>query len=99
MRFAAALVFWLATTAGLMVAVPTVWTQRHVVDVDGYTDSDKVAEKALADINNVNALGSSNAQCAFTIFRFFDSLRAREVVTDALPARACLLAHERRTRG
>jgi hypothetical protein len=27
------------------------------------------------------------------------ALRAREVVTDALPARACVLAHERRTRG
>lgn len=40
----------------------------------GLTDSDKVAEKALADVNNVNALGASNAQCAFTLFRWFDSV-------------------------
>lgn len=37
------------------------------------TDSDKVAEKALADINNVNALAASNFQAGMTIFRFFNA--------------------------
>lgn len=51
----------------------------------GLTDSDKVAEKALEDINNANALGASNAQCAFTIFRFFDSVTGLvDPTTDAL---------------
>lgn len=46
MRFAATLVFWLATTVALAVAVPAQWAQRHVVDVDGYT---AIAQKAAAD--------------------------------------------------
>jgi hypothetical protein len=45
-RFAAALVFWLATTVGLAVAVPAEWAQRHVVDVDGYT---ALTQKAAGD--------------------------------------------------
>jgi ABC-type taurine transport system substrate-binding protein len=47
-------------------------------------DSDKVAEKSLADINNVNALGASNAQ-AGTIFRYYDtSTGAPDATGDAL---------------
>jgi len=38
------------------------------------TDSDKVQEKSLADINNVNALGASNFQAGMTIFRYFDTV-------------------------
>lgn len=37
------------------------------------TDSDKVAEKALCDTNNSNALGASNFQAALTFFRKFDA--------------------------
>lgn len=39
----------------------------------GFTDSDKVAEKALCDINNVNALGPSNFQAGMTIFRYWNA--------------------------
>jgi hypothetical protein len=38
----------------------------------GATDSDKVAEKALCTENNANALGASNFQAGFTVFRYFD---------------------------
>lgn len=37
------------------------------------TDSDKVNEKAVSDINNVNALGASNFSAGMTIFRFFNA--------------------------
>lgn len=37
------------------------------------TDSDKVAEKAVSDINNVNALGASNFSAGMTIFRMFNA--------------------------
>ena len=36
MRFLAALLFWLITTAVLAVAVPATWAQHNVVDEDGY---------------------------------------------------------------
>ena len=36
MRFVAALLFWLVTTALLAAAVPTMWAQRNVVSEDGY---------------------------------------------------------------
>lgn len=39
----------------------------------GAVDSDKVNEKSLVDINNVNALGPSNFSTAMTIFRYFNS--------------------------
>ncbi len=39
----------------------------------GATDSDKVAEKALCTENNANALGASNFQVGFTVFRYFDA--------------------------
>jgi hypothetical protein len=39
----------------------------------GATDSDKVAEKALETENNANALGASNFQAGFTVFRYFDA--------------------------
>jgi hypothetical protein len=38
------------------------------------TDSDKVQEKSLADVNNVNALGASNYDAGMTIFRYFDTV-------------------------
>jgi hypothetical protein len=45
-RFAVAVLLWLFTTAALAVAVPTAWTQTHIVDVNGYT---AVAKKAAGD--------------------------------------------------
>lgn len=53
--------------------------------VFGMVDSDKVQEKSLADVNNVNALGSSNAQAGMTIFRYYDtSTGAPDPTGDAL---------------
>lgn len=46
MRFALAVLLWLCTAAALAVAVPVVWTQTHVVDVNGYT---AMARKAAGD--------------------------------------------------
>lgn len=37
------------------------------------TDSDKVQEKALCDINNANALAASNYQAGMTAFRYYDA--------------------------
>lgn len=49
------------------------------------TDSDKIAEKSVADINNINALGPSNFQAGMTIFRFFNaSTGIADAVEDAL---------------
>jgi hypothetical protein len=51
----------------------------------GATDSDKVSEKSLADINNVNALGASNFAAGATIFRYYDTVTgAPDATGDAL---------------
>lgn len=47
-------------------------------------DSDKVAEKALCDTNNANALGASNFQAGATLFRYFNATTgAIEATEDA----------------
>ncbi len=46
MRFALTVLLWLFTTATLAVAVPTVWAQVHVVDVNGYA---AMARRAAGD--------------------------------------------------
>ena len=46
MRFALTALLWLCATVALAIAVPTVWTQIHVVDVNGYT---AMARKAAGD--------------------------------------------------
>ncbi|HEY1843220.1 MAG TPA: hypothetical protein VGG53_23910 [Mycobacterium sp.] len=46
MRFALTALLWLCTTVALAVAVPAVWTQTHVIDVNGYT---AMARKAAGD--------------------------------------------------
>ncbi|WP_375486435.1 hypothetical protein [uncultured Mycobacterium sp.] len=46
MRFVAAVLFWLAATTGLAVAVPAVWAQRNIIDANGYAG---MAQKAAAD--------------------------------------------------
>lgn len=38
----------------------------------GATDSDTIAERALSEENNANALGASNFQFAMSVWRFFD---------------------------
>jgi hypothetical protein len=45
-RFAVTVLLWLFTTVTLAVAVPTAWTQTHIVDVNGYT---AMAKKASSD--------------------------------------------------
>jgi hypothetical protein len=45
-RFALTALLWLCTTVALAVAVPAVWTQTHVIDVNGYT---AMARKAAGD--------------------------------------------------
>jgi hypothetical protein len=45
-RFALTALLWLCATVALAVAVPTVWTQTHIVDVNGYT---AMARKAAGD--------------------------------------------------
>jgi len=45
-RFALTALLWLCATVALAVAVPTAWTQTHVVDVNGYT---AMARKAAGD--------------------------------------------------
>lgn len=37
------------------------------------TDSDKVAERALCETSNANALGASNFSAGMTIFRYFNA--------------------------
>jgi hypothetical protein len=45
-RLALTALLWLWATVALAVAVPAVWTQTHIVDVDGYT---AMARKAAGD--------------------------------------------------
>lgn len=71
------------TTAPANAAAPTTAELNAGIDASakilasdfqwGAVDSDKVNEKSLVDINNVNALGASNFQTAMTIFRYFNS--------------------------
>lgn len=46
MRLVLTALLWLCATASLAIAVPTVWTQTHVVDVNGYT---AMARQAAGD--------------------------------------------------
>jgi hypothetical protein len=61
-RFAVTVLMWLVTTMALAVAVPTVWAQTHVVDVDGYTamakraSSDPVLQAAVASELSAKAM-------------------------------------------
>lgn len=65
---------WLAPTATELNA--GIDASDRIMDSDfnfGATDSEKVAEKTLADENNANAISSGNYQAAFTAFRFHDA--------------------------
>lgn len=73
--------FTILTTKPANPAAPTVaelnagiHLSDHVLTSDftfGAVDSDKVAEKALGSSGNANAIGASNFQIAFTIWRKF----------------------------
>jgi hypothetical protein len=52
----------------------------------GATDSDKIAEKALCQEGNSNALGPSNYQGGLTVFRYFDSGVAEDPEDDVFQA-------------
>ncbi len=55
MRFLAALLFWLITTALLAVAVPAAWAEKNVVSEDGYA---ALAAKAARDPRLQEAMAS-----------------------------------------
>ncbi len=55
MRFVAALLFWLITTALLAVAVPVSWAEKNVVSEDGYA---ALAAKAARDPRLQEAMAS-----------------------------------------
>lgn len=51
----------------------------------GAADSDTVAERSLADKNNVNALAASNYNAGVTAFRYFDAVTGNiDATADAL---------------
>lgn len=71
------------TTSPANPAAPTVTELNAGIDASskvlisdfvwGATDSDKVAERALTDINNVNAIAASNFQAGISIWRYFNA--------------------------
>lgn len=49
----------------------------------GATDSDKVAEKALCDEGNANAIGASNYQAGMSLWRYFATSGGFDAIEDA----------------
>jgi hypothetical protein len=47
------------------------------------TDSDKIAEKALCDVGNSNAIGASNYTTGFTLWRYFLTAGGPDTAADA----------------
>lgn len=47
------------------------------------TDSDKIAEKALCDVGNSNAIGASNYTTGFTLWRYFLTAGGADTAADA----------------
>jgi len=87
--------FSILTTAPANPAAPTITelnagiqAAANILASDftwGATDSDTVAERSLADKNNVNALAASNYTAGITVFRYFDETTgAPDVTEDAL---------------
>jgi hypothetical protein len=73
------------TAAELAAGISAACTILDSDFVFAATDSDKVAEKALCDANNTNALSASNYTAGFTIFRMFNAgTGAPDPTTDAL---------------
>ena len=73
--------FTILTTAPVNPAAPTATELNAGIDLScdilssdftwGATDSDKIAEKALCDEGNANAIGASNYAGGFTLWRKF----------------------------
>jgi hypothetical protein len=73
--------FTILTTAPVNPAAPTATELNAGIDLScdiltsdftwGATDSDKIAEKALCDSGNSNAIGASNYAGGFTLWRKF----------------------------
>lgn len=73
--------FTILTTKPVDPAAPTATELNAGIDLSqdvltsdftfGATDSDKVAEKALGSSGNANAIGASNYQAGFTLWRKF----------------------------
>jgi hypothetical protein len=71
------------TTSPANIAAPTTAELNAGIDAScrilssdfafGWADSDKVAEKALCDINNANAIAASNFTAGMTIWRYFNA--------------------------
>ena len=55
MRFVAALLFWLLTTAALAATIPAAWAQKNVVDESGYAS---LAQQAARDPRLQSAMAS-----------------------------------------
>ncbi len=71
MRSLLALLLWLLTTALLAVSIPALWTQHHLVSVDGYSDlaagaarNPALQQPMAAELTEqvVNATGASGVQ-------------------------------------
>jgi hypothetical protein len=65
-RFLAALLSWLITTAMLTVAVPTAWAQRNLVDVNGYA---ALAQRAASDPTLRSAVAAELTMKALRLIR------------------------------
>jgi hypothetical protein len=72
-RFAASVVFWLATTLALAVAIPAAWTQLHIVDADGYA---ALAQNAAADPAVQSAMAGELSTRAMALIAAHDGTRA-----------------------
>lgn len=85
--------FTILTTKPANPAAPTVTELEAGIDLSckvlssdfawGATDSDKVAEKALCDEGNANAIGASNYTAGFTLWRYFDAAGGFDAAEDA----------------
>jgi hypothetical protein len=85
--------FTLLTTAPLDPAAPTatelnagIHLESKVLSSDfawSATDSDKIAEKALADDSNANAIGAGNYSAGVTLWRYFLEAGGEDPTADA----------------
>jgi len=94
MRSLLALLLWLVTTALLAVSIPALWTQHHVVSVDGYSDlaagaarNPSLQQPMAAELTEqvVNATGATGVQ-ATLLGAAADSFTAGEVFPDQFAA-------------
>jgi hypothetical protein len=84
--------FTIVTTKPVNPAAPTATELNAGIDLScdilssdftwGATDSDKVAEKALCDEGNANAIGASNYAGGFTLWRKFATAGGFDAATE-----------------